>query len=86
MPLDKNDGIRNNHNASNFPSRFVNQIPTTNFGKIYYVIDKETQYGKNFGNIKFSGQIILNQCITLLTINKHRTDIVKGSLWNNSSI
>ena len=56
------------------------QITTTNSGELAEVIDEETEYDGKFRNIKISGYVILNQCGTLLTINKYK---IKEIIVNN---
>ena len=55
---------------------YLNQVPTTNSGKLSEVIDEETKNGRKFGKIRISGHVILNQFFTLLTRKKYE---IKGS-------
>ena len=49
-----------------------NDVPTTNADDTVLAIEEETAYGGSFRNIKISGHVLLNQCGTLLTRNKHQ--------------
>ena len=53
-----------------------NMIPTTNVGEIAHCVEQTTIYGGSQGKLTISGHVLLNQCGSLLTRQKHE---LKGS-------
>ena len=79
IPLNDNDDVGNNWrriNDDELLSGLFNKVPTTNAGELSCIVEKETQYGVTFGNIKIYGNVLLNQCGALLTRNNYE---IKGS-------
>ena len=53
-----------------------NVIPTTNSGEVAHCVEETTIYGGSQGKLTISGHVLLNQCGSLLTRQKHE---LKGS-------
>ena len=50
----------------NFCLTSSTKFPLKMLENLAYMVDEETQYGGNFGNIRISEHVLLNQCGTLL--------------------
>ena len=56
---------------------FSDEIPTTDASDEAFLVNELTEYGGTLGETVISGHVVLNQCGTLLTWNKHK---IKESL------